>query len=112
MGDDSALALLLEPLRPYSMLLAGAFFGAGWWVWADVLVRASLVAHAPVGFAAHLPGIFATLGVLLMATVPRDDDDGGYLSGYGDDDAAEVRRKSSTEGAACAMHTQPTAVLF
>lgn len=73
---------ILEAVQPYGMLTAGALFGAGWWCWCDVIVRASLVDQHTVGFVYYIPGIIATLAVILMSLIRRDDAD--YV-GYGDE---------------------------
>eukprot|EP00879_Flechtneria_rotunda_P003573 GHRR01003807.1.p1 GENE.GHRR01003807.1~~GHRR01003807.1.p1 ORF type:complete len:150 (+),score=26.83 GHRR01003807.1:264-713(+) len=80
---------LLQPLQPYGMLAAGALFGAGWWCWCDVILRSTLVMHQQVSAAYYIPGIVATIAVLLMACIRRDDSD--YIS-Y-DDDGQECRAK-------------------
>jgi hypothetical protein len=74
---------LIEPIRPYGMLLAGGLFGAGWWAWCDVLLRSSLVLHTKVSPLYCIPGIVATIAVILMAVINREDTD-SYI-GYGDD---------------------------
>jgi hypothetical protein len=79
---------LIEPIRPYGMLLAGGLFGAGWWAWCDVLLRSSLVLHTKVSPLYCIPGIVATIAVILMAIINREDTD-SYI-GYGDD-GEEVR---------------------
>lgn len=73
---------LIEAVQPYGMLSAGALFGAGWWCWCDVIVRSSLVQQSAVGFVYYIPGIVATLAVILMSLLRRDDAD--YV-GYGDE---------------------------
>jgi hypothetical protein len=75
---------ILEPLQPYGMLAAGALFGAGWWSWCDVILRSSLVTHTPISPAYHIPGVVATIAVILMACIQRDDVDSGYI-GYADE---------------------------
>ncbi|KAF6248358.1 hypothetical protein COO60DRAFT_1582182 [Scenedesmus sp. NREL 46B-D3] len=74
---------LIEPIRPYGMLLAGGVFGAGWWAWCDVLLRSCLVLHTKVSPLYCIPGIVATIAVILMATISREDTD-SYI-GFGDD---------------------------
>lgn len=60
-----------------------ALFGAGWWAWCDVILRSAVVKHTTVGAAYYIPGIVATLAVILMACIRRDDSD-GYI-GYDDE---------------------------
>lgn len=84
----SSMEHLIEPIRPYGMLLAGGLFGAGWWAWCDVLLRSSLVLHSKVSPLYCIPGIVATIAVILMAVISREDTD-SYI-GYGDD-GEEVR---------------------
>jgi hypothetical protein len=74
---------LIETIRPYGMLLAGGLFGAGWWAWCDVLLRSSLVLHTKVSPLYCIPGIVATVAVILMAVISKEDTD-GYI-GYEDD---------------------------
>lgn len=75
---------LLEVVRPHAMLAAGALFGAGWACWADVVVRRAMVDGASVPAVYYLPGAVATLAVVLLAVVRREDDSSSYV-GYADE---------------------------
>jgi hypothetical protein len=90
---------LIEPIRPYGMLLAGGLFGAGWWAWCDVLLRSSLVLHTKVSPLYCIPGIVATVAVILMAVISREDTD-GYI-GY-EDDGEQVGKAVDAE--ACSIY--------
>jgi hypothetical protein len=74
----------MERFQPLSMMVAGALFGAGWWVWGDAVVVNAVngTQFLPLSLA---PGLVATLAVIVMQCVPRSD-----LSEY-DDDAMLVR---------------------
>lgn len=59
-----------------------------------MIVRASLVQQNSVGFVYYIPGIVATLAVLLMSLLRRDDSD--YV-GYGDEgDQVRVEKLGSS----------------
>jgi hypothetical protein len=105
----SSMEHVIEPIRPYGMLLAGGLFGAGWWAWCDVLLRSSLVLHTKVSPLYCIPGIVATIAVILMAVINREDTD-SYI-GY-DDDGEQVGTAVDAEawqGSICCtfacMHT-------
>ncbi|MCO5554009.1 hypothetical protein L7F22_007535 [Adiantum nelumboides] len=49
--------------------LAGAFFGAGWWFWVDVVACSS----STITFAHYLPRIFASFVALMSNCVKRDE---------------------------------------
>jgi hypothetical protein len=63
-------------------MMAGAVFGLGWWAWADALVTAS----QNIPFAQWLPGLVASLALVLVNSVRWDEinavdpwgDDGTY----------------------------------
>jgi hypothetical protein len=78
-GQDSSgnAAPAEAPFPQCSVLRLGA---AGWVT--QVIVRASLVQQSAVGFVYYIPGIVATLAVVLMSLMQRDDPD--YI-GYGDE---------------------------
>jgi len=58
--------------RSWAPVLAGALFGAGWWSWADAVVvtRTALDEKFPITY--WLPGIVATIALVLLNLVPRD----------------------------------------
>lgn len=74
-------------LRSYGPGLAGALFGAGWWFWLDAFC-ASGIKVPPVQF---LPGIVATLAVLMINSVSRNDVAGGGYQSF--DEGVECRSK-------------------
>jgi hypothetical protein len=82
---------LLEPVKPYSMFAAGALFGGGWWAWVDAVVYSHAVLGVSVSPVYYVPGVVATLAVLLMATA-RNHFDGYEFDGY---DGDEVSRGAS-----------------
>lgn len=49
--------------------LAGAVFGAGWWIWVDAVVCSSV----KISFLHYLPGIFASFAALMFNCVRRDE---------------------------------------
>ncbi|XP_054796347.1 uncharacterized protein LOC129301782 [Prosopis cineraria] len=51
--------------------VAGAVFGAGWWIWVDAVVCSSV----KVSFLHYLPGIFASLVALMFNCVRKEDID-------------------------------------
>ncbi len=64
-------------------------FGTAWAFWIDALVYTKTVLHESYPFTYNLPGIVATLALLMMNLVSRDD-----LSAMGDmynsDEGSEV----------------------
>ena len=79
----SSLATLLDPRRASGRLIcdagaqfaeygtgvAGALFGAGWWVWIDAVT----CAYRKIPFAHHLPGIIMTLSIILINCVGKHE---------------------------------------
>jgi len=83
---DSALAPVWAKVKPAGMFLSGGLFGLGWFVAADALARSALVLHAPVPPTYALPGVVATLALLLIVAVRRADlSSGGDGGGMYDD---------------------------
>lgn len=84
-----AIALLIPPYlvqfwdekaKSYGPMISGALFGAGWWFWVDAVV----CSQHKVPFDRCIPGIIATVALLMMNLVRRDElqdydpfDDGG-----------------------------------
>lgn len=63
-----------EACRKWGGLVAGALFGAAWWSWADALVSQHGVEgeeSAPFKYA--WPGIIATLSLILINMISKDD---------------------------------------
>lgn len=76
-----------EKVRAHGPGLAGALFGAGWCFWVDaVLVNAQHGSKLP--FLAYLPGIIASLAMILMCMVRRSD-----LNAFDSFDAADFNRQ-------------------
>lgn len=48
---------------------AGALFGAGWWFWVDAVAVSTQ--HIP--FSQYLPGLIATLALIMINSVRRDE---------------------------------------
>lgn len=48
---------------------SGALFGAGWWCWVDTV--ATSTSHIP--FSQYLPGIIATMALVMINSVRRDE---------------------------------------
>ena len=59
--------------RKWSPVISGALFGAAWWVWADALVYEHVEAGSPPPFKYNWPGIIATIALVLINLVSRDD---------------------------------------
>jgi hypothetical protein len=89
---DSDANALWEKIRPVGMFLSGGLFGLGWFVAADALCRAALVLHAPVSPTYALPGVFASLALLLIVAVRRADLSSGGDGGMYDDGAGARAR--------------------
>ena len=56
-------------LNEYGTGVAGALFGAGWWVWIDAVT----CAYRKIPFAHHLPGIIMTLSIILINCVGKGE---------------------------------------
>eukprot|EP00877_Chromochloris_zofingiensis_P002392 jgi/Chrzof1/12153/Cz06g23030.t1 len=70
-----------EKAKSYGPIVAGALFGAGWWFWVDAVVCNSHKVPADQ----YIPGIVATLALVMINCIRRDDlqdydpfDDGGF----------------------------------
>lgn len=84
------IALLIPPslvefwetkAKAYGPIASGALFGAGWWFWLDAVVCSGV----KVPFDQYIPGIVATLALVMINCIRRDDlveydpfDDGGF----------------------------------
>ena len=55
--------------RNWGPIAAGALFGAGWWFWLD----ACTLAEHKVPFDQYLPGIIATLALVMINLIRRDE---------------------------------------
>ncbi|KAJ1385019.1 hypothetical protein SESBI_42011 [Sesbania bispinosa] len=62
---------LMELWAIFGPGVAGAVFGAGWWIWLDAVVCSSTT----VPFLHYLPGIFASLAALMFNCVRKEDID-------------------------------------
>eukprot|EP00882_Tetradesmus_deserticola_P003957 GHRQ01004183.1.p1 GENE.GHRQ01004183.1~~GHRQ01004183.1.p1 ORF type:complete len:172 (+),score=21.30 GHRQ01004183.1:184-699(+) len=70
-----------EKAKSYGPIASGALFGAGWWFWVDAVVCTS---HK-IPFDQYIPGIVATVALVMINCIRRDDlqdydpfDDGGF----------------------------------
>ena len=59
--------------REYSPGIAGALFGAGWWMWLDVFVHSAVVDHNRVPITYHIPGWVATVALVIMNITSRSE---------------------------------------
>lgn len=66
------------------LLVATRRFGAGWWCLIDALVYSKLVLNEGYPFTYNLPGIVATIALIMMNLVSRDD-----LANMGDSYSSE-----------------------
>jgi hypothetical protein len=57
--------------KKYGTGLAGCFFGIGWFFFIDAVLTAP--ADAKIGFSKYLPGLAATLGLILINAVRLDE---------------------------------------
>ncbi|KAK9863878.1 hypothetical protein WJX84_007588 [Apatococcus fuscideae] len=81
-------------LRQYCPGIAGAVFGAAWWCWIDAIIYSAAVhgtGYPPLIY--HLPGIVATLALIFINLISRDD-----LTNYTDyyssgDEGSETRAR-------------------
>jgi hypothetical protein len=68
---ESLTQLLYETwetkVQPRGPVISGAVFGAGWWFFVDAVVAAS----GHVGLPYYIPGIVATLALILINSVRR-----------------------------------------
>ncbi|CAL8460582.1 g111 [Coccomyxa elongata] len=83
---------LQSKLRAICPFLSGAMFGTAWAFWVDALVYTKTILHESYPFTYNLPGIVATLALIMMNMVSRDD-----LASMGDmydsDEGSEGRAK-------------------
>lgn len=77
----SLLQFWEDKAKAYGPSMSGALFGAGWWFWVDAVACSS----NKIPFTQYLPGIVATLALIMINLVRREDlsdydpfDDGGY----------------------------------
>lgn len=57
-----------DKAKAYGPILSGALFGAGWWFWVDAVLCNS---HT-VPFDQYIPGIIATLALIMINCIRRD----------------------------------------
>ena len=53
--------------KAYGPGISGALFGGGWWFWVD----ACAASHTEVPFVQYLPGIIATLALIMINAIRR-----------------------------------------
>eukprot|EP01024_Parvocaulis_polyphysoides_P024585 TRINITY_DN22487_c0_g2_i6.p2 TRINITY_DN22487_c0_g2~~TRINITY_DN22487_c0_g2_i6.p2 ORF type:complete len:159 (-),score=19.46 TRINITY_DN22487_c0_g2_i6:313-789(-) len=63
----SVIEFIEERLKLYGPGISGVLFGAGWWFWIDAVVMHS------VPFPQYLPGFIATIAVIMINVVRRDE---------------------------------------
>lgn len=63
------LQLWNEKVKSYGPGISGALFGAGWWFWVDAVACNS----NKVPFVQYLPGIIATVALIMINCVRRDE---------------------------------------
>lgn len=80
--NNVAWKLPCRPPRGSHARAGGALFGAGWWVFGDALVYHSSMLGLPFSAIWLLPGLIATLAIIVMNTVSHEDVTG---NGYGDE---------------------------
>lgn len=81
---------LNERARTWGPIGAGVLFGLGWAAWADALVIEKIADPSGYPFSYNLPGIIATIALLLINLIPRRDLDEARDSG---DEGAETRAR-------------------
>ncbi len=64
-------------------------FGAGWWCLIDALVYSKVVLNEGYPFSYNLPGIVATVALIMMNLVSRDDL-ANMADAYSSDEGSEV----------------------
>mmetsp|Transcript_34595 Transcript_34595/g.61705 ORF Transcript_34595/g.61705 Transcript_34595/m.61705 type:complete len:172 (-) Transcript_34595:553-1068(-) len=88
-GCLDCLALLVSPAAQslweekaplYGPGVAGALFGAGWWFFVDAIVYSSAVHGSKPPGILCLPGIIASLALVMINCIRRDQISGGYDS--------------------------------
>ncbi|CAL5219380.1 g1202 [Coccomyxa viridis] len=79
-------------LRGVCPFLSGAIFGAGWWCLIDALVYSKVVLNESYPFSYNLPGIVATVALIMMNLVSRDDL-ANMADAYSSDEGSEGRAK-------------------
>lgn len=92
-SSSSALEWAWQRVKPLGMFLSGAIFGLGWFCAADALCRSAFVLHESVSPTLALPGVAASLALLIITAVRRSDVAGG-ASGYFDGDADGVAARA------------------
>ncbi|KAG2448465.1 hypothetical protein HYH02_006357 [Chlamydomonas schloesseri] len=55
--------------KMWGPILSGALFGAGWWFWVDAVC----INHHKIPFDQYLPGLIATLALVMINCIRRDD---------------------------------------
>ncbi|KXZ55178.1 hypothetical protein GPECTOR_3g324 [Gonium pectorale] len=55
--------------RTWGPIASGALFGAGWWFWVDAVC----ISNHKVPFDQYIPGIIATLALIMINCIRRDD---------------------------------------
>jgi hypothetical protein len=58
-----------EQAKSHGPIISGALFGAGWWFWADACTSAAQT----VPFVQYLPGITATIALIMINCIRREE---------------------------------------
>lgn len=67
--SPAVLQLWHERIKSYGPGISGALFGAGWWFWVDAVA----CTNDKVPFVQYIPGIIATLALVMINCVRRDE---------------------------------------
>lgn len=89
--SSSTLEWAWQRVKPLGMFFSGALFGLGWFCAADALCRSAFVLKTPVPATYILPGVIASLALLIVAAVRRSDVSADSFS-YGDEGASARAR--------------------
>lgn len=67
------LSAFHSAIQPYSSVVAGGMFGAAWSFFADAVAYNGAIEHRHFSILFVLPGLVATLALLVMNSIPRSD---------------------------------------
>lgn len=63
---------LSTKLRRWAPVAAGALFGAGWWCFIDAIVFSKAILNEKVPFVFWVPGVIATIAMVMINLVSRE----------------------------------------
>ncbi|KAK9799800.1 hypothetical protein WJX73_010831 [Symbiochloris irregularis] len=72
--SPQVLELWNSKAAAYGPVLSGALFGGGWWFWVDAVT----CSQNKVSFLQYLPGIVATLALVMINSIRREELDDPY----------------------------------